>query len=213
MYITGFSVTLLLVFYCPLAILVLRKIWPRLPAELSNRVPATMILALILAAIPLWDVTLTTIKMAELCPKAGLFVKRSVKVDGYYTNLGSPSTLKRGFKYIESQPYGDQIIVYTQTDNSIKEEKFDAKTYQVKSQYESIYEVEVGAVEGRQDIGFQKSVVRDRETKEVLGYALRYAVFPGWVDRNTIGLIGMVGWACAKPDQDTMLEYQALLPK
>ena len=212
MYITGFSVTLLLVLYLPLAIWGLCKLWPQLPTRLSVRVPVTILIALVLAAIPMWDVTLTTVKMAELCPQAGLFVKRSVKVDGFYTNLGTPSTLDRGFKYLESKTYGDQIVVYTKVGGSVKEEKFDARTYQIKSRYESIFNAKEGAVDGRRDIGIQKSVVRDRETKEELGYALRYAVFPGWVDRNTIGLLGMVGWACAQPNQDIMLERQALLP-
>jgi len=213
MYITGFSVTLLLVFYCPLVIWVLRKIWPTLPARSSVQVPVTIFVAVSLAAIPLWDVTLTTIKMEELCPKAGLFVKRSVKVDGFYTNLGTPSTLDRGFKYIEEKSYGDRIVVYTKVGGVIKKDVFDARTYQIRSRYESIFNAEEGAVDGRRDIGIQKSIVRDRDTKEELGYALRYAVFPGWLDRNTIGLLGMVGWTCAKPNQDTMLERQVLLPK
>jgi hypothetical protein len=212
MYITGFSVTLLLVLYLPLTIWGLRKLWPRLPARLSIRASVTVLIALMLAAIPLWDVTLTTVKMAELCPQAGLFVKRSVKVDGYYTNTGSAVRLDRGFKYIEEKSYGDRIIVNTKVNAAVKEEIFDAKTYQIKSRYEYIYDAVHGAVDGRRDIAIRKAVVRDRETKEELGYALRYAVFPGWVDRNTIGLLGMVGWVCAQQDQEIMLMEQALLP-
>ena len=172
-----------------------------------------MVLALIFAAIPLWDVTLTTVKMAELCPQAGLHIKRSVHVDGFYTNIGGADLLNRGFKYIEVNNSGDKIVVYTKESDNVRKEEFDAKTYQIKSRYEYIFDAEVGAVEGRRDIGIQKSVVRDRVTKEDLGYALRYAVFPGWLDRNTIGLLGMVGWACGMQDQDINLERQTLLTK
>ena len=211
MYITGFSVTLLLVFYFPLAVWVLRKIWLNLPQRALIQAPVTILLALILAAIPLWDVTLTTIKMAELCPKAGLFIRRSVKVDGFYTNLGGPDLLNRGFKYIEKKSYGDRLVVYTKMGDAAKEEIFDAKNYQIKSRYEYVSDAVLGAVDGRRDIAIQKSIVRDRETSEDLGYALRYVVFPGWVDRNTIGLLGMIGWSCGQRDQDIMLMEKVLL--
>ncbi len=213
LYISEGAVLLLAVLYLPLTLWFIWKLWKALPKNLALRVVASFIAVLIAAAIPLWDVVRTSTKMAELCPQAGLFVKRSVKVDGFYTNFGSQDMLKRGFQYIESKSHATRIFVYTKAGDIVNKEEFDANIYQVRSRYEFIYNAEHGAFEGRRDIGIQKSVVRDRETKEELGFALRYAVFPGWVDRNTIALLGRIGWACGQQDQDVMLMRQALLPK
>lgn len=167
----------------------------------------------IAVAITMWDVIFTSVKMAELCPKAGLFVKRSVKVDGFYTNFGSPDVLDRGFKYIESRSYGDRLVVYSREGDAVKKEEFDARKYQVKSRYEFIYDLESASFQGRRDIGIQKSVVRDRETKDELGYTLRYKAYPGWVDRNTIALIGKVLWMCdAGGAQEVGLMDRILIP-
>ena len=165
-------------------------------------------------AVMTWDVALTSIKMAELCPQAGIFVKRSIRAEGFYTNFGSPDMLDRGFKYVESRSYGDRLVVYGKEEGGeVRKEEFDARTYRVKSRYEFIYDVDSGAFQGRNDIGIQRSVVRDRETKEELGYALRYKAFPGWVDRNTIARLGNVMWMCqSHMDQEIQLRKQALLP-
>ena len=160
-----------------------------------------------------WDVALTSLKMAELCPQAGIFVKKSVKVEGFYTNFGSPDMLDHGFKYIESRSYGDRLVVYSKEGGAVRKEEFDARTYQVKSRYEYIYDAESGAFQGRKDIGIQKSVVRDRNTRDELGYALRYKVYPGWVDRNTLSRIGQVLWMCqGHMDQEIQMRRKALLP-
>lgn len=212
LYISGAALILLGLFYLPVVVWLLLKLWKNLPPRLPVRITVTIIVFLIAAAIPLWDVTITSIHMAKLCSQAGLFVKRSVKVDGFYTNFGSPDMLDHGFKYVESRSYGDRLVVYSKVDNAVKKEEFDARTYQVKSRYEFIYNAESGAYQGRRDIGIQKSVVRDRQTGEELGYALRYKAYPGWVDRNTIARIGQVLWMChGHMDQEIQLRKQVLL--
>jgi hypothetical protein len=205
MYITESSVFLLVVFYFPLAIWGLFKLWPRLPARRSIRVSMTIVAFLILAAIPLWDVTLTTVKMAELCPQTGVFVKRSVQVDGFYGDTG-PEMFDSGFSYVEQRRDRGRVFVYTKDGNSIKEEEFDTKTYQIKSQYE--YVEEDVAFQGRRDIGVRKGVVKDRTTNEELGYALSYSAYPGWLDRNTISLLGMIFWTC--PDDMRLADTQRM---
>ncbi len=205
---------LLIIFYLPSASFVLWQLWRHLPKSLPIRVAGVFFSACIATAIPLGDVFSTSLKMVELCPKAGIFVKRSVRVEGFFTDFGSPDQLKRGFRYVESRGPGDRIRLYTKDGDSVQKTEFDAKQYQVKSRYEFIHDAELGSYEGRRDIGIQKSVVRDRETGEELGYTLRYSIFPGWVDRNTIGLFGMIGWKCdAHVDQTIFLLKQVLLPE
>lgn len=213
LYISEGALLLLGLFYLPVVIWLLRKLWKNLPPRLPIRLTVTIVAFLIAAAIPLWDVTITSVDMAKLCPQAGIFVKRSVKADGFYTNFGSPDMLNRGFKYIESRSYGDRLVVYSKEGDAVKKEEFDARKYQVKSRYEFIYDAESGAYKGRRDIGLQKSVVRDRETNEELGYALRYKAYPGWFDRNTIARIGQVLWMCdAGGAQNVRLMESVLQP-
>jgi hypothetical protein len=211
MYITGSSVFLLAVFYFPLVIWGLCKLWPRLPKQLSIRIPATMVVFLLLAAIPLWDVTLTTVKMAELCPQTGVFVKRSVQVDGFYGDTHT-AMLDGGFSYIEQRRDRGRVFVYNKDGESIKKLEFEAGAYQIKSRYE--YIESIAKFEGRRDIEIQKSVIRDRTTNEELGYALGYHAFPGWLDRNTISLLGLIMWRC--PDDQLIhlrMRNTVFLPK
>ncbi len=161
-----------------------------------------------------WDVVRTSLMMAELCPQAGLFVMKSVRVDGFYTDFGSPDMLKRGFKYIESRSYANRIIFYSRDNEVVHQQEFDAKQYRVQSQYEYVYGADTGAYQGRQDIGIHKSVVRDRLNNEKLGYALRFIAYPGWVDQRTVGLISRFFWGCKTetPDQNLLLSRKVLLP-
>jgi len=161
-----------------------------------------------------WDVALTSGKMAKLCPQAGVHVKKSVQVEGFYTSYGSPDMLDQGFRYIESRSYGNRLVVYSKDGNTIKNEEFDARTYQVKSRYEFAYNAEHGAFQGRQDIGIQKSIVRDRQTGEEFGYSVTYFAYPGWVDRHTLSLLTQVLWACPgfTSSPDIEMYKQTLLP-
>jgi len=221
LYITDGALWLLAIFYAPLVLWLLWLLWRKLPARPVVRSLGLVVALAIAIAIPLGDVLSTSLKMAELCPQAGIFVHRPVKVEGFYTNLGGPDMLERGFKYIEaSKPAGlkyidahnpgVKIVVYQQGAAPLE---FDARTYKIKSRYEFIYDEESGAYQGSRSIGIGRSVVRDRETREELGYALSFSVYPGWVEQITFGLFGKILWHCqAYPDQDIRFLYQALLP-
>ena len=140
--------------------------------------------------------------MAQLCPQAGVHVNKTVRVDGFYTNFGSPDMLEKGFKFIESRSYGDRLILYSRENDVVNQQGFDSKKYNIKSRYEFIHGVETGAYQGRHDIGIKKSVVRDRASDEELGYALGYIAtlvgltrkqldlfrdFPGDANRRSVG--------------------------
>lgn len=204
---------MLVIFYAPLVFWLLWKLWRALPRNPIVRVSVTAVALLIATAIPLWDVVITSVRMAELCPQAGIFVKRSVKVDGFFTDFAGEDTLKKGFNYIERLSSGDRIILYTRDGNAVKKEEFGTKQYQVKSRYEFIYkDIYARPLEGYL-IDVSRSVVRDRVSGEEIGYSLRYTAFPGWFDRNTVGRLGRIQWSC--PDisgQRISLFNRVLLP-
>ena len=212
LYITDGALWLLAIFYAPLALLLLWWLWRKLLARPVVRILGVVVALAIAIAIPFGDVLSTSIKMADLCPQAGVFVKRPVKVEGFYTKYGSPDMLDRGFKYIESRNSGDELLVYRKGAETLK---FDARTYQIKSRYEFIFGEENGAYQESRYIGIRRSVVRDRESQEELGYALGFTVYPGWIDQNTFGLLGRFTWGCAteQPDQSGMLFRSVLLPQ
>jgi hypothetical protein len=176
-----------------------------------------LIATLLAAAIPLWDVAITSAQMATLCPQAGITIKRTVNVDGFYTNFdfGDAAYFERGFKYIEVVKPWHRVEIYTKVGSEVQKQVIGTEKapYVPKSRYEFIYGAEDGAFEGRRDIGIKKSIARDRETTEELGYALRYFAYPGWVDRNTIALFGQIVWMCpTEPAQDVRFMRQVILP-
>lgn len=215
LYISEGALLLLVLFYLPVVIWILWKAWKNLPPRLPIRITGIVIASAIAVAIPLWDAAITSYHMAKLCPHAGVFIKHSVKVDGFYTKFGSPDMLDRGFKYIESRGVGNQIIVYSIEGEKTRTDKYDVKDYQIRSRYEYIFDAESGPYQGRKDIGISKSIVRDRATGEELGYTLRYKAYPGWVDRNTISRLGKILWMC--PDytisQEIQMQRRVLLPE
>lgn len=181
-------------------------------ARPAYRIMITSFATLAVVSAMTWDVVRTSITMAQLCPQAGVHVKKTVKVDGFYTNAASPDMLGRGVKFIESHSHGNRIVVYVRSDDAVVKEEFDTQQYLLKSRYEYIYDSVTGPIQGRRDIGIQKSVVRDRKTGEELGYAIRFKAYPGWIDRNTFSRISQVLWMChSHIDQEIQLRKQVLL--
>lgn len=183
-------------------------------ARPAYRIGITSLATLAVVAAMTWDVVRTSMTMAQLCTQAGIHIKKTVKVDGFYTNFGSPDMLEKGFKYIEGRSYGDRLILYDKESGVVKKQEFDSRKYKIKSRYEFIYGAESGAYKGRKDIGIRKSVVRDRASNEELGYALGYIAYPGWLDQNTVGLISRLVWGCKSEVsvQDVIVYQRILLP-
>lgn len=220
LYVTHEVLWFLAIFYAPIVLWLFWKLWRALPKNLTVRVLGVVVISALAIAIPLGDVLSTSIKMAELCPQVGTFIHRTARVEGFYTDLGTPDMLKRGFKYIEASKPGDKIVLYRKDAEPLE---FDAKAHQIKSRYEFIYNERIGAYQGDQHIGIDRSVVRDRETGAELGYTLNFTAYPGWIDQNTFGLFGRFTWACptvrpaqtvqeAKSRQLQELPYSVLLP-
>lgn len=211
LYISEGAVWLLVIFFVPLVLWLLWKLWRALPRNLIIRVSVTAVVLLIVIAVPLWDVMITSAQMAKLCPQAGNHIKRTEKVEGYFSTIGTPDVLDRGFKYVEGIS-GGRVTVYTKSGNAVQKLEFDVKDYQPKSHYEFITD-HGRAFTGYLNIGITRSVVRNRQTGEEIAYALKYRAYPGWVDRNTMALLGKIFWSCPEDSfQDIRLVRQTLLP-
>lgn len=165
-------------------------------ARSTHRLGVVVLAMCTTVALMAWDVVKTSLAMAKLCPQAGVFVKKSVRVDGYFTNSGGADGLKAGFKFIEKRNSGNTITIYQYVQNKINEQVHDANSYKIKSQYEFIYESASGPYDGRNDIGFLRSAVRDRAADEELGFTIQFTAYPGWLERNTINLLTRIRWNC-----------------
>jgi len=182
-------------------------------ARPAYRIGITSLATLAVVAAMTWDVVRTSITMAQLCMQAGIFIKKSVRVDGYLTNIGGADELKAGFNFIEKKGAGSSVITYRIDQDGIKEQVHDKKNYKFKSQYEFIYESEGGPYKDRSDIGYLRSVVLDHKANEEIGYAMQFTAYPGWVDRSTLSLLTKTLWVC--PEQKYLserLKAKTLLP-
>lgn len=204
---------LLALIYLPVIAWLLWALWRKIPSSRAIKSVLTVVAFVIAAAIPLGDVLITSFKMAELCPQAGVFIKRSVHTDGFFTDFVGEDALRRGFRYIERRDYGGRVTVYTRDGNTIRREEFDAKLYRPRSRYEYIFkDVYAQPLDGFL-IDMNRSVARDRTSAEELGYSLGYTAFPGWFDRNTIGRFGRLQWSCpVRGDEGIDLLYRVFLP-
>jgi hypothetical protein len=214
LYISEGAVMLLAVFYTPLVLWIAWKLWKNLGPGLGWRVAVVVPMLAIAAAIPMWDVIATSRDMAELCPEAGVHINRSVRVDGYLTNFGFAESLKLGFKYIEAREPGGRVTVFRRRPSSVETVRHLPGEYHPVSRFEFVLDDASGyVVPGTLHVDMDRSVVRDRNTGEELGYSTIYRAYPGWVDRNTISRIGRVQWICPKePDPHGRLEREVLLP-
>src|SRR5262249_42211215 len=140
LYITGIALALIGVLYGPVAFLVLRFFWKKLSAQQrARRIGVIIVASLVATGIPLWDVLITSAQMAMLCAGAGITVKRTVKVDGFYTNLGGADLVKKkGFRFVEVRKGTSIIELYTMEQDGAWVQRFDTNrmSYILKSRYE-----------------------------------------------------------------------------
>ncbi len=198
LYISDGALWVLLVLYTPLARLAIWLFWHRLPRRTTVRVGGLFIAIFIAVAFPLWDVFITSARMARVCPNAELKIYKTLQVDGYLTDFGyGENAIQRGFSYMEKQTRRDEITIYAKRGHEVVKTVIDpTKTpYTYKSQYEYRYgESEV--MKGALHMTKSRSVVVSRTNGDILGEAVVYTAFPGWVDRNTIQRFGNMAWSC-----------------
>jgi hypothetical protein len=179
----------------------------------GRRVVVSACAAVIGFAVLYWDAAITSVQMYKLCPTAGIALNRSVHADGYLTSYGGADQLSPGFTLVEVQN-DFQARIYEKVGGEVRKTVIDTRTtpYVPRSRYELVSGRNV-AWRGVANISIKRSEVRDRESGEVLGTATTYTAYPGWLDRNTVGLIGQIIWTCpAQPSVPSELLRMAVLP-
>ena len=166
------------------AVIVYQKLLSRLQTRaLRFALLAALTLPILLA--PLWEVYRISMEAKRLChEQAGMHIYRTVEADGFLGDSGIEIWSKRGFRYVESGG-GDKMSRYTMQDGKV--------VHQRVSEFMSRYQSTVG--DNNKVIGkyFSRStdLVIDRQTQEVLGELVTVFIYPGMLDKFSIGLTGM----------------------
>jgi len=209
MYISAGALVLIGIVYLPTAVAVLWWVSRRLSGERAIRIGVLVTLALLLLAVPFWDVGITSFQMLRLCKAAGLKINKTVEAEGYFANIGyGEQVLGEGFSYFEKLAHPSRLTIYVRTDGKIAQSTVNPKKepYHVRSRFEYTYDPG-SSLPGSLNIAVARSKVIDRANGEVLGEATAYTAFPGWVDRNSIMLLGQHFWTCPS---DTGLDISLL---
>lgn len=179
LYITEAPIFVLLIFYLPIVLFIL---WRIARSKRFGKIAKAVVIPVFLIiayVIPLGDVTLNSLAMAKVCPKAGLHVYKQVKVEGYFDPSGSSEDLKRlGYRYIEYARFGEKPIrLERSSDGTIKKIQLE----NITAEYEVVYEASKidDAIRAKQS----RYWIRNRITGESLGEWLVYGALPGWLDR------------------------------
>lgn len=183
LYISGLSLLVLAIVYVPLVIWLLSRIAKSQTLGRGKKAIAMTVAAIAAYLIPLGDVTVNSIAMAKVCPRAGLHVYRTVRVEGYFDRSASQEQLhKYPYRFIETARPGTKIIRFErQPDGKIVRLNLDQPT----AEYEVVYDnkspvPELGVA------GMQRWWIRNRLTGEAIGEWLSFSPMHGWVDRYLV---------------------------
>lgn len=196
-YMTGFAGLLYVVIYAPLALgvswllyrfLFLRLLWEKAGVAMGVLVAALLVLA------PLMEVYVISVKAKSLCrEQGGMKIYRRVNADGF---LGTNQIVfwnRQGFKYVEmedklAQPQPARWR-YRLDGGEIKEERVDF----LLSRYSKITTDEV--IVGQYFSRYAYQIV-DLVDNSILGELVLIRIPPGYLDKETAGLFGPIGWIC-----------------
>lgn len=190
LYITDLSLYVLAIFYLPLVLWVLWRVWRSLQWQGSKKA-GVLLLALLLAyVIPLGDVTFNSLAMAKVCSSAGLHIYKTVEVEGF---IGSYDLHGGQYQFYESPTLRTNGTYYwkrfeKQPDGSISVKDLA----QPSAEYEVLRGNGYGEYRGLKLDGYydpethtKKShwVIRNRITRDVLAEWLFFRAMAGWLDR------------------------------
>ena len=135
-----------------------------------------VVLVLVFILIPTADAFYGRIRLKQMCEaEGGLKINRVVKgVDGFYApHIQLYWLLDRGYQYVE---YGADEFVRTTRDPAGK------RIEQHVARLDSLYAFEI-SVDRQPGFVFEKLLVKDRHTQEVLGTSTNIAFYGGWAER------------------------------
>jgi len=183
------SLFVLVVFYLPLVLWVLKRIWNS-PRWHGIKKAGILILALILAyAIPLGDVTVNSLAMAKVCPTAGLHIYKTMEVEGFVGHYDLKNSPYRFIEFPAMQVGGTYLWdrFEKQPDGSISMTRLKLPTaeYEVLmgGSYAKFNGYERGGYDQKSHTEKDRWVIRNRLTGDVIAEWLFFRALPGWVDR------------------------------
>ncbi len=148
------------------------------------------IIAILIAYLDVYQISKDAQRMCQ--DEAGLHVIKTVETDGFLGPINIEYWSEYGFKYVEGLYKGDKTrSVILKGDVVRKTIPEYTSRYQVKTKTETL------------SPHFSKAtkMIVDRQTNEILGDIVSFTVYPGWLDRQLLGLLGFT-WGPARCDGD-----------
>lgn len=212
LYISGLSLLVLAIVYVPLVIWLLSRIAKSQTLGRGKKAIAITIAAIAAYLIPFGDVTVNSIAMANVCPRAGLRIYRTAEVAGYFQpSWGEYLLKKHPYRFMEelvSTKQGQRVVRLERKNNEIVRTILDSPS----AEYEEAYETWRTDSEAR--VSRSRYLVRNRITGEILAERLLFNPLPGWVDRFLVlPWFGGSIQGCHGPDAGAPFAYKVLVPK
>ena len=169
------------------AVIVYQKLLSRLQTRaLRFALLAALTLPILLA--PLWDVYQISMEAKQLCSEqAGMHVYRTVEAEGIRSG-DTEFWLKYGFSFVEDIGAGGKKYRYFLLNGKVSAEEISIFVTDFISSYQ-VQTAQSHIVIGKH---FERSSAQviDRRTQEVLGELVTVFIYPGWLDKISIGLTG-----------------------
>lgn len=188
LYISDLSIYVLVIFYLPLILWILWRILKR-SSSIVRKIGMASLVIIVTYVIPLGDVTVNSLAMAKTCPTAGLYIYKTVQVEGFVGSVALRDTLYRfneaPTRRIDGTYYWRRFE--KQADGSITVTDLEKPTAEYEVLTAGGYAESVGMrLDGYDQVTHTKKsrwVIRNRVTGEVIAEWLFFNALPGWVDR------------------------------
>ncbi len=205
----GLAKPLLLYVYLPLAFIGLLAVIFKSKSS-RTRLWAIPLYLFAAYAIPLGDVTWHSWHMAKVCPKAGLHIYRTVVVDGFMALTGGESyILKDGYSFVESKDFYNKGIVtrYEKTASGVR--RLDGVP--PISEWELVENLNQ-EIDKKPGVTISRSVIRNRQTGEVIADYYYYSAWRGWIDALIGSVIDNSVGGCYRRPKLTQKYQDILIP-
>ncbi|MBI2994130.1 MAG: hypothetical protein HYY48_08150 [Gammaproteobacteria bacterium] len=134
-------------------------------------------------AIGFTDVYLIAREARRLCTaEAGVRVYKTVQAEGFLGDSGIEYWANYGFRYVEAEFRGGNKRRYELLDGKRKESEI--------SEIISRYEVKTEFIYTIPHFTKIRTIVSDRHTGGIMGQLILFNIYPGRLDRNTVGGLG-----------------------
>lgn len=174
-FISGFALFFLLLVYLPLILWLIIKLWRAISIRKSVRIGVISLVILIIAAVPLGDVYIGSLKLENLCEsEGGMHIYKTVEVDGFLSRYLVFNKVIDGYSYIESE-HGTKFYKVI----NVNEENIFEKIEKPISRYILDYERNVL----NPTMAKTRHFIEDKNTGSILGEKINYVYYGGWLDR------------------------------